>query len=117
MCAIADRFIAQIQIVELKNIIASGFTCIMHAHTAVQEVQFQVLETYFQSNEGGDSRGAVICPMFAGCPGTSDLIDFGMDLGIFPRNIRFFKGADLCPPVFGLEQNMKRCTILGRKNS
>lgn len=43
VCAIADRFIAQIQIVELKNIIASGFTCIMHAHTAVQEVQFQDL--------------------------------------------------------------------------
>ena len=62
MCAIADRFIAQIQIVELKNIIASGFTCIMHAHTAVQEVQFQVLETYFQSNEGGtpEARGCYL---------------------------------------------------------
>ena len=69
MCAIADRFIAQIQIVELKNIIASGFTCIMHAHTAVQEVQFQVLETYFQSNEGGTPEGLLFVQCLQGVVG------------------------------------------------
>lgn len=43
MCKIADRFLAKIQLVELRNIIAPGFNCIMHIHSSVTEVSFEEL--------------------------------------------------------------------------
>lgn len=32
------RFVAQIAIVELKSIMSAGFSCVMHVHTAIEEV-------------------------------------------------------------------------------
>lgn len=43
VCKIADRFLAKIQLVELRNIIAPGFNCIMHIHSSVTEVSFEEL--------------------------------------------------------------------------
>ena len=46
LCKIADRFLAKIQLVELRNIIAPGFNCIMHIHSAVAEVVFEVCTVF-----------------------------------------------------------------------
>ncbi|WBW74742.1 cytoplasmic translation release factor class II, GTPase eRF3 [Schizosaccharomyces osmophilus] len=37
------RFIAQIAILELPSILTTGYTCVMHLHTAVEEVSFAKL--------------------------------------------------------------------------
>merc|ERR1712176_880436 len=50
MCKIADRFPAKIQLVELRNIIAPGFNCIMHIHSSVTEVSFEELVGLMDKN-------------------------------------------------------------------
>ncbi|EEB06648.1 translation release factor class II eRF3 [Schizosaccharomyces japonicus yFS275] len=37
------RFVAQIAILELQSLLTTGYTCIMHIHTAVEEVSFSKL--------------------------------------------------------------------------
>jgi peptide chain release factor subunit 3 len=39
---VVSSFEAQIAIIELRNLLAAGYTCVMHVHTAVQEVIFKV---------------------------------------------------------------------------
>jgi len=38
-----SKFEAQIAIIELKNLLTVGYTCVMHIHTAVEEVAFDAL--------------------------------------------------------------------------
>ena len=38
------KFEAQIAIVELKSILSNGFSCVMHLHTAIEEVKFVELK-------------------------------------------------------------------------
>lgn len=40
---VVTTFEAQVAIIELKNVLTAGYTCVMHVHTAVQEVAFEVL--------------------------------------------------------------------------
>eukprot|EP00116_Pleurobrachia_bachei_P006086 sb/3466348/ len=65
---IADRFLAKIQLVELRNIIAPGFNCIMHIHNAVVEVSFQELVGLFDKKTGKrmvDKKGKAVKPRCA----------------------------------------------------
>jgi peptide chain release factor subunit 3 len=39
---VVSCFEAQIAIIDLKSLLAAGYTCVMHVHTAVQEVTFEV---------------------------------------------------------------------------
>lgn len=39
---VVSTFEAQIAIIELKNLLSAGYSCVMHVHTAVQEVTFEV---------------------------------------------------------------------------
>jgi peptide chain release factor subunit 3 len=39
---VVSTFEAQVAIIELKNLLTVGYTCVMHVHTAVQEVSFDV---------------------------------------------------------------------------
>ena len=39
---VVTTFEAQIAIIDIKNILTAGYTCVMHVHTAVQEVNFDV---------------------------------------------------------------------------
>src|SRR5947207_16008064 len=39
---VVSVFDAQIASIELKNVLRAGYTCVMHVHTAVQQVSFQV---------------------------------------------------------------------------
>jgi len=39
---VVSTFEAQVAIIELKNLLSTGYTCVMHVHTAVQEVSFVV---------------------------------------------------------------------------
>ena len=39
---VVTTFEAQVAIIELKNVLTVGYTCVMHVHTAVQEVTFDV---------------------------------------------------------------------------
>lgn len=56
------RFEAQIAIVELKSILATGFTCVMHIHTAIEEVTFKQL---LHKLEKGTNRKSKKPPAFA----------------------------------------------------
>jgi len=40
---VVNSFEAQVAIIELKNLLTSGYACVMHVHTAVVEVQFEVV--------------------------------------------------------------------------
>ena len=40
---VVTTFEAQVAIIELKNLLTIGYTCVMHVHTAVEEVTFEVL--------------------------------------------------------------------------
>lgn len=40
---VVTTFEAQVAIIELKNLLSAGYTCVMHVHTAVEEVSFEVL--------------------------------------------------------------------------
>jgi peptide chain release factor subunit 3 len=39
---VVNSFEAQVAIIELKNLLSAGYGCVMHIHTAVVEVQFEV---------------------------------------------------------------------------
>jgi peptide chain release factor subunit 3 len=39
---VVTTFEAQVAIIELKNLLSAGYTCVMHVHTAVEEVNFEV---------------------------------------------------------------------------
>ena len=39
---VVNSFEAQVAIIELKNLLSAGYGCVMHVHTAVVEVQFEV---------------------------------------------------------------------------
>ncbi|GMM36477.1 translation termination factor GTPase eRF3 [Saccharomycopsis crataegensis] len=59
---IATRFEAQIAIVELKSILSTGFSCVMHVHTAIEEVTFTALLHKLQK---GTNRKSKHPPPFA----------------------------------------------------
>ena len=40
---VVTTFEAQVAIIELKNVLSSGYSCVMHVHTAVDEVTFDVV--------------------------------------------------------------------------
>ena len=40
---VVTTFEAQVAIIELKNLLAVGYSCVMHVHTAVDEVTFEAL--------------------------------------------------------------------------
>jgi peptide chain release factor subunit 3 len=44
---VVTTFEAQVAIIELKNVLAVGYTCVMHVHTAVEEVTFEVIISVF----------------------------------------------------------------------
>nr|AYM47849.1 transcription elongation factor 2 [Starmerella bombicola] len=56
------RFEAQIAIVDIKSILTSGFSCVMHVHTAVEEVIFTHL---LHKLEKGTNRKSKKAPAFA----------------------------------------------------
>nr|P23637.1 RecName: Full=Eukaryotic peptide chain release factor GTP-binding subunit; AltName: Full=ERF-3; Short=ERF3; AltName: Full=ERF2; AltName: Full=Omnipotent suppressor protein 2; AltName: Full=Polypeptide release factor 3; AltName: Full=Translation release factor 3 [Ogataea pini]CAA40231.1 EF-1alpha-like protein factor [Ogataea pini] len=56
------RFEAQIAIVELKSILSTGFSCVMHVHTAIEEVTFTQLLHNLQK---GTNRRSKKAPAFA----------------------------------------------------
>lgn len=56
------RFIAQIAIVELKSIMSAGFSCVMHIHTAIEEV---VITRLLHKLEKGTNRKSKKPPAFA----------------------------------------------------
>ncbi|CDK25395.1 unnamed protein product [Kuraishia capsulata CBS 1993] len=58
----ATRFEAQIAIVELKSIMATGFACVMHIHTAIEEVAVTKL---LHKLEKGTNRKSKKPPAFA----------------------------------------------------
>ena len=39
---VVNSFEAQVAIIELKNLLSAGYSCVMHVHTAVQEITFEV---------------------------------------------------------------------------
>jgi peptide chain release factor subunit 3 len=39
---VVSVFEAQVAIIELKTLLSAGYTCVMHVHTAVEEVTFDV---------------------------------------------------------------------------
>ncbi|KAK9456666.1 P-loop containing nucleoside triphosphate hydrolase protein [Dipodascopsis uninucleata] len=55
-------FEAQIAIIELKSILSAGFTCVIHVHTAVEEVTFNAL---LHKLEKGTNRKSKKPPAFA----------------------------------------------------
>lgn len=56
------RFVAQIAIVELKSIMSAGFSCVMHIHTAIEEV---VITRLLHKLERGTNRKSKKPPAFA----------------------------------------------------
>ncbi|AMD19015.1 HBR114Wp [Eremothecium sinecaudum] len=56
------RFVAQIAIVELKSIMSAGFSCVMHVHTAIEEVTITRL---LHKLEKGTNRKSKKAPAFA----------------------------------------------------
>lgn len=59
---VATSFEAQIYIVELKQILCNGFSCVMHIHTAIEEVKIDKLLHKF---EKGTNRKSKRPPPFA----------------------------------------------------
>lgn len=57
-----SRFEAQIAIVDIKSILTTGFSCVMHVHTAVEEVVFSQL---LHKLEKGTNRKSKKAPAFA----------------------------------------------------
>ncbi|CAL9731350.1 eukaryotic peptide chain release factor GTP-binding subunit [Monosporozyma unispora] len=58
----ATKFVAEIAIVELKSIISAGFSCVMHLHTAIEEV---VITRLLHKLEKGTNRKSKRPPAFA----------------------------------------------------
>lgn len=56
------RFVAQVAIVELKSILSAGFSCVMHVHTAIEEVRITRL---LHKLERGTNRKSKKPPAFA----------------------------------------------------
>ncbi|AAS54346.2 AGL145Wp [Eremothecium gossypii ATCC 10895] len=56
------KFVAQIAIVELKSIMSAGFSCVMHVHTAIEEVSITRL---LHKLEKGTNRKSKKPPAFA----------------------------------------------------
>ncbi|GMM50552.1 translation termination factor GTPase eRF3 [Starmerella bacillaris] len=56
------RFEATVAILDIKNILTAGFSCVMHVHTAVEEVQFVKL---LHKLEKGTNRKSKKPPAFA----------------------------------------------------
>jgi len=50
------RFEAQVAIVELKSILSTGFTCVMHLHTAIEEVKFVQLKHKLEKGTNKKSK-------------------------------------------------------------
>jgi len=48
---VVNSFEAQVAIIELKNLLTAGYGCVMHVHTAVVEVQFEVTLSLVQVDE------------------------------------------------------------------
>src|SRR5436309_2136361 len=48
---VVSVFEAQIAIIELKNVLSAGYTCVMHVHTAVEEVSFEVNPPFFNFDD------------------------------------------------------------------
>src|SRR5271169_3667331 len=44
---VVSTFEAQVAIIELRNLLSVGYTCVMHVHTAVIEVTFDVSFLFF----------------------------------------------------------------------
>ena len=44
---VVTTFEAQVAIIELKNLLTNGYTCVMHVHTAVEEVTFEALSLLY----------------------------------------------------------------------
>ena len=59
---VVKKFIATLAIVELKSIISSGFSCVMHVHTAIEEV---VITRLLHKIEKGSNRVSKKAPPFA----------------------------------------------------
>lgn len=51
-----SAFEAQIRILELKNILSAGFNCVLHVHSAVEEVTFAALLHKLQKGTGRKSK-------------------------------------------------------------
>jgi peptide chain release factor subunit 3 len=51
-----SAFEAQIRILELKSILSAGFNCVMHVHTAVEEVTFSNLLHTLQKSTNRKSK-------------------------------------------------------------
>lgn len=49
-------FEAQIQILDLKNILTSGFSCVMHVHTTIQEITISALLHKLEKGTGRKSK-------------------------------------------------------------
>lgn len=56
------RFVAQVAIVELKSIMSAGYSCVMHVHTAIEEVHITRL---LHKLEKGTNRKSKKPPAFA----------------------------------------------------
>ncbi|KAK7419954.1 translation termination factor GTPase eRF3 [Neonectria magnoliae] len=52
------EFEAQIRILELKSILTAGFNCVMHVHSAIEEVTFAALLHKLQKGTGRKSKTA-----------------------------------------------------------
>ncbi|KAH7019352.1 putative translation release factor erf3 [Ilyonectria destructans] len=50
------EFEAQIRILELKNILTAGFNCVLHVHSAIEEVTFAALLHKLQKGTGRKSK-------------------------------------------------------------
>ena len=57
-----QQFEAQIVLLELKTILSAGFNCVLHVHSAVEEVQFDAL---LHKLEKGTNRKSKKPPPFA----------------------------------------------------
>ena len=51
-------FEAQIAILEHKSIICPGYTCVLHAHTAIEEVTISAIVATIEKGTGKKKRGA-----------------------------------------------------------
>ncbi|RKF58302.1 Eukaryotic peptide chain release factor GTP-binding subunit [Erysiphe neolycopersici] len=53
-----SAFEAQIRVLELKNILSAGFNCVLHVHSAIEEVTFAALLHTLQKGTGRKSKKA-----------------------------------------------------------
>lgn len=51
-----EMFEAQIVLLELKNILSAGFNCVLHVHSAIEEVQFDALLHKLEKGTGRKSK-------------------------------------------------------------